>query len=137
MQHDEFIGQVQARARLWTAGANARAGQWVPGDAPSQALRWAIPAAAKAGTVGVIGVYPPQHTSFPLGSAMNRNLTIKLGNCNHRRYAPGLLSRIATGAADPTTVLSKQERLPTALEAYRAFDRRDPGWTKVVLDVSG
>jgi hypothetical protein len=35
-----------------------------------------------------------------VGTAMNRNLTIKLGNCNRRRYAPGLLSRIAPGAAE-------------------------------------
>ncbi|MCL2729737.1 MAG: hypothetical protein FWE15_06890 [Actinomycetia bacterium] len=37
--------------------------------------------------------------SFPLGQAMNENLTLKLGNCNHRRYVPGLKLRdeAATG----------------------------------------
>ncbi|GIH95925.1 alcohol dehydrogenase catalytic domain-containing protein [Planobispora siamensis] len=107
---------------------------WQPGDAPSQALRWAVEMAAKAGTIGIIGVYPPQHTSFPLGAAMNRNLTVQAGNCNHRRYVPGLLSKIATGAADPTTVLTRQQELPSVIEAYQAFDRREPGWTKVALD---
>jgi threonine dehydrogenase-like Zn-dependent dehydrogenase len=43
---------------------------------------------AKAGTIGITGVYPPQCDSFPVGTAMNRNLTIKPGNCNHRRYVP-------------------------------------------------
>jgi threonine dehydrogenase-like Zn-dependent dehydrogenase len=114
-----------------------RGAQWVPGDAPSQALRWATQAVAKAGTVGVIGVYPPQYESFPLGTAMNRNLTLKAGNCNHRRYVPGLLSRIATGGADPTSVLTQQEDMPTVVEAYEAFDRREPGWTKVTLALSG
>ena len=94
-------------------------------------------AVAKAGTIGIIGVYPPQHESFPIGTAMNRNLTIKLGNCNHRRYVPGLLSRIVAGGADPTTILSQQEGMPTALEAYEAFDRREPGWTKVTLELGG
>ena len=50
---------------------------------------------------------------------------------------PGLLSRIATGGADPATVISQQEEMPTALEAYQAFDRREPGWTKVTLELSG
>jgi threonine dehydrogenase-like Zn-dependent dehydrogenase len=107
----------------------------MPGDAPSLALRWAVEMVAKAGTVGVVGVYPPQHVAFPIGAAMNRNLTIQAGNCNHRRYVPGLLSRIASGGADPTTVLTQQETLPSAISAYQAFDRREPGWTKVTLDV--
>jgi len=51
-------------------------GQWEPGDAPSLALRWATQAVAKAGTIGIIGVYPPQHEAFPIGEAMNANLTL-------------------------------------------------------------
>lgn len=109
--------------------------QWEPGDAPSQALRWATEAVAKAGTIGIIGVYPPQHESFPIGKAMNRNLTVKMGNCNHRRYVPGLLAKIAAGTIDPTTVWTQKQTIPTVLEAYEAFDRRDPGWTKVTLGV--
>jgi threonine dehydrogenase-like Zn-dependent dehydrogenase len=110
-------------------------GTWEPGDAPSLALRWATQAVAKAGTVGIIGVYPPDHEAFPIGTAMNANLTLKMGNCNHRKYVPGLLSKIAAGQADPTTVLTQQESIPTALAAYQAFDRRSPGWTKVTLEV--
>lgn len=110
-------------------------GTWEPGDAPSLALRWATQAVAKAGTVGIIGVYPPQHEAFPIGKAMNANLTLKMGNCNHRKYVPGLLSKIAGGHADPTTVLSQQESIPNAPAAYQAFDHRSPGWTKVALEL--
>jgi threonine dehydrogenase-like Zn-dependent dehydrogenase len=110
-------------------------GRWEPGDAPSLALRWATQSVAKAGTVGIVGLYPRQHHSFPLGEAVNANLTVKMGNCNHRRYVPGLLSKIATGGADPSTVLTQQETLPSALQAYEAFDQREPGWTKVVLEL--
>jgi threonine dehydrogenase-like Zn-dependent dehydrogenase len=84
----------------------------------------------------MVGVYPPGYESFPLGAAMNRNLTIKAGNCNHRRYVPGLLSRIAAGAADPTTIITRQEPMPSVIDAYEAFDRREPGWTKVALEVA-
>ena len=59
-----------------------------PGDAPSQALRWEVEAIAPAGTLGIIGVYPPAAEHFPIGMAMNKNLTLKMGNCNHRRYVP-------------------------------------------------
>jgi threonine dehydrogenase-like Zn-dependent dehydrogenase len=133
----QLAGQFDSEQGKAAPQAGQNGGQWVPGDAPSQALRWATEAVAKAGTIGIIGVYPPQHDSFPVGTAMNRNLTIKLGNCNHRRYVPGLLSRIASGAADPTTVWTQQEAMPTAIEAYEAFDRREPGWTKVVIETGG
>lgn len=35
---------------------------WRPGDAPTQAARWAVESVAKAGT---IGVYPPQFATYP------------------------------------------------------------------------
>lgn len=114
---------------------DARDGQWVPGDAPSLAARWAVQAAAKAGTVGVIGVYPPGFDTFPLGEAMNKNLTVKLGNCNHRRYLPGLLNMVAAGTVDPTAFITRRAEPEAAIEAYRAFDRREDGWLKTVLDV--
>lgn len=107
---------------------------WTPGDAPSQALQWAVQAVAKAGTIGVIGVYPPPMTSFPFGAAMMKNLTIKSGNCNHRRYIPGLVDLARTGAIDPATVLTQSEDMPSAVDAYETFDQRTSGWTKVVLD---
>ena len=109
---------------------------WVPGDAPSQALQWAVQCVAKAGTIGIIGVYPPAATSFPIGQAMNKNLTVKMGNCNHRRYVPRLLDLVRTGAVDPASVLTQDQALPSALDAYATFDRRESGWTKVAFDVT-
>jgi threonine dehydrogenase-like Zn-dependent dehydrogenase len=108
-------------------------GTWVPGDAPSQALQWAVECIAKAGTLGIIGVYPPQARSFPIGMAMNRNLAINAGNCHHRRYVPKLVELVRTGAIDPVAILSKIEPIHAAVDAYRAFDRREPGWLKVEL----
>ncbi|GAB3656822.1 zinc-dependent alcohol dehydrogenase [Glycomyces tarimensis] len=110
--------------------------QWVPGDAPSLALRWAVEAAAKAGSIGVIGVYPPGFDSFPIGSAMNKNLTMKMGNCNHRRYLPGLLDLVVSGTVDPTAFLTRHERPTNAIEAYETFDRREDGWLKTVLELA-
>ncbi len=106
---------------------------WLPGDAPSQVLRWAVDALAKAGTLSIVGVYPPNATSFPIGKAMNKNLTINMGNCHHRKYIPLLVDLVRTGAVDPTDILTQAEPLSGAIEAYEAFDRRDPGWIKVEL----
>jgi threonine dehydrogenase-like Zn-dependent dehydrogenase len=110
-----------------------RNGNWAPGDGPSQVLRWAVNALAKAGTLAIIGVHPEMACFFPVGIAMNRNLTIKMGNCNHRRYLPDLLELVQSGVVDPSALLTKQEPLPSAIDAYRAFDKRQPGWLKVEL----
>ncbi len=106
---------------------------WKPGDAPTQALRWAVQAVAKAGTIGVIGVYPPTLTSAPFGEAMMKNLTIRGGNCNHRRYIPTLVDLVRTGAIDPATVLTQHPGVDSVIEAYETFDRREAGWTKVAV----
>jgi D-arabinose 1-dehydrogenase-like Zn-dependent alcohol dehydrogenase len=44
-------------------------------------------------------------------------------------------SKIASSQADPTTDWTQQESIPTVLRAYEAFDRRDPGWTAVTLEL--
>lgn len=107
---------------------------WHPGDAPSQVLRWAVESLRGAGTLGIVGVYPPQIDSFPLGEAMNKNLSIKMGNCPHRRYVPKLIEMVRSGQADPSKVITQVGALSSALEAYQAFDKREDGWIKVALD---
>ena len=71
--------------------------------------------------------------TFPIGQAMNKNLTIKMGNCNHRQYIPKLVEMVRTGVIDPRDILTKREPLTDAIEAYKAFDQRQPGWMKVEL----
>ena len=53
---------------------------WKPGQAPSQALMWAVESVCKGGTVAIIGVYPETMMWFPLGKAMEKNLTVQAGN---------------------------------------------------------
>ncbi|MBA3548237.1 MAG: glutathione-dependent formaldehyde dehydrogenase [Nannocystis sp.] len=109
---------------------------WRPGDAPSQVLEWAVDALAKAGTLAIVGVYPPTARFFPIGTAMNKNLTIKLGNCNHRRYIPRLIDIVRSGIVDPSKILTQREPLTAVIAAYQAFDLRQPGWIKVELKPS-
>jgi threonine dehydrogenase-like Zn-dependent dehydrogenase len=66
---------------------------------------------------------------------MNKNLTVKMGNCNHRRYLPELVTLTRAGAVDPSNVLTQVDDVLDAVEAYQAFDRREPGWIEVALDL--
>ncbi len=109
---------------------------WHPGDAPSQALRWAVDAVAKAGTLSIVGVYPDAATTFPIGKAMNKNLTVNMGNCNHRRYLPELIHMVRTGAFYPSKILTQRIPFGSAIDAYKAFDKRTPGWVKVEIEPS-
>jgi threonine dehydrogenase-like Zn-dependent dehydrogenase len=113
--------------------ANPQGDNWHPGDAPSLALQWAVESLAKAGTLSIIGVYGDANRTFPVGAAMNKNLTIKSGNCNHRRYVPKLIELVMARAIDPTQILTQREPLSDAVSAYKAFDTRQESWIKVEL----
>jgi len=129
-------GQDQAERKLIAPKTREQNGNWHPGDAPSQALFWAVEAAAKAGKISTIGVYPEMSERFPIGKAMEKNLTVKMGNCNHRKYIPMLLDKVQSGVLDPETVLTNVEPLTSVIDAYKAFDTRQPGWVKVKLEPS-
>jgi threonine dehydrogenase-like Zn-dependent dehydrogenase len=112
---------------------NPQGDAWKPGNAPSQVLDWAVNSLAKAGTLAIIGVYPQQADFFPLGAAFNMNLTIKGGNCSHRKYIPLLLELIESGVVVPSSVITSVEPIASAIDAYHAFDERRAGWVKVEL----
>ena len=96
-------------------------------------IDWAVECVAKAGTIAIIGVYPPTDRVFPIGKAMNNNVTLRRGNANHRRYYDVLLDHVQAGRLDPKKILTETEPMTSALEAYKAFDERQPGWMKVEL----
>jgi len=132
------LAETFARDRAAVAPqTNPDGDNWHPGDAPSRVLSWAVEALAKAGTFSIIGVYPEAAMTFPIGKAMNKNLTLKMGNCNHRHYMPELIELVRSGRVDPTAILTQKGALASALDAYKAFDRREAGWTKVELQPAG
>jgi threonine dehydrogenase-like Zn-dependent dehydrogenase len=128
-EHAKEVQQVAPKT-------NPKDGNWEPGDAPSQVLVWSVEAVAKAGTLSIIGVYSERVKSFPIGNAMEKNLTIKTGNCNHRRYIPNLIELVRNGTLLPSEILTQVEPLTSVIEAYKAFDKREPGWIKVKLETS-
>jgi threonine dehydrogenase-like Zn-dependent dehydrogenase len=97
------------------------------------ALRQAIMACRNGGTVSVIGVYSGLIDKFPMGSFMNRSLTMKTGQCHVHRYLKPLLERIQRGEIDPSFVISHRMQLDDAPRGYQMFLNKEEGCTKIVL----
>jgi threonine dehydrogenase-like Zn-dependent dehydrogenase len=101
-------------------------------DRPT-ALRQAIMACRNGGTVSIIGVYGGFVDKFPIGSLMNRSLTVKTGQCHVQRYMRPLLDRIQNGELDPSFVITHQLRLDDAVHGYDIFKNKLEDCEKVVL----
>jgi threonine dehydrogenase-like Zn-dependent dehydrogenase len=97
------------------------------------ALREAIMACRNGRTVSVIGVYGGFIDKFPMGSVMNRSLTIKTGQCHVQRYMRPLLERIQRGEIDPSFIITHRMRLDEAPEGYSTFLHKEDDCVKVVL----
>ena len=97
------------------------------------ALREAIINVRNGGIVSVIGVYGGLTDKFPMGSVMNRSLTIKSAQCHVQRYTRPLYERIRNGEIDPSFVISHVLPLDEAPRGYDMFINKEDDCTKVVL----
>ena len=97
------------------------------------ALREAIMACRNGGTVSVVGVYGGFIDKFPMGSIMNRSLTIKAGQAHVQRYMRPLLERIQNGEIDPSFVITHTMPLADAPHGYDIFKNKLDNCEKVVL----
>ncbi len=97
------------------------------------ALREAIMACRNGGTVSIIGVYGGFIDKFPIGSLMNRSLTIRTGQCHVQRYMKPLLERIQKGELDPSFVITHRLPLDEAARGYDMFVNKYDDCLKVVL----
>lgn len=116
---DAVVDKVKAAVKLGT-------------DRP-HVLREAIMCCRKGGTLSVPGVYVGFLDKFPFGAAMNKGLTIKTGQTHVQRYTATLLEKIATGAIDPSFIITHRLGLEAAPEAYKTFRDKKDGCIKVVL----
>jgi threonine dehydrogenase-like Zn-dependent dehydrogenase len=78
-------------------------------------------AGRKGGTVSVPGVYSGFDDKIPLGSLMNKGLTVKSGQTHVRHYMQPLRERIQNGEIDPSFVITHRMRLEDAAEGYETF----------------
>ena len=96
-------------------------------------IRQAIYCCRKAGTVSIPGVYVGMIDKMPLGMAMNKGLTLKMGQTHVQRYGKPLLEKIESGAIDPSFVITHRLPLEKAPGAYKTFRDKEDGCIKVVL----
>ena len=137
--HTSAAQKRQFAEQMKTVAPDARTAEkkgWWQGGAPTQVLEWAVDAVAKAGTISIIGVYPPTLENYPIGKAMNKNLRLNMGNCNHRKYLPRLVELVRSGVMRPEQFFTQRQPMMSAIDAYRHFDQHEPGWMKVKLEPS-
>ncbi|HET7458392.1 MAG TPA: zinc-dependent alcohol dehydrogenase [Gemmatimonadaceae bacterium] len=97
------------------------------------ALRLAIQACAKGGTVSVPGVYIGMVDKFPLGQAFAKGLTFKMGQTHAHRYLKPLLGRIERGEVDPSAIITHPMSLEQAPHGYDIFQKKQDNCIKIVM----
>ena len=95
-------------------------------------LQQAIMSCRKGGTLSIPGVYGSTAT-IPMGAAMNKGLTFKMGQTHVQRYMQPLLDKIQKGEIDPSFLITHVEPLENAPAMYQKFRDKEDGCIKVVL----
>lgn len=116
---DAILDRVKAAAYLAT-------------DRP-HALRQAIHACRKGGTVSVPGVYGGFVDKLPMGAIVNKALTIKSGQTHMHKYMRPLLEKIQKGEIDPSFIITHRMRLEDAPHGYDIFNKKEDNCIKIVL----
>jgi threonine dehydrogenase-like Zn-dependent dehydrogenase len=101
-------------------------------DRPT-ALRMALQACRKGGTVSIPGVYAGAIDKMPIGAAFNKGLTLRMGQTHVQRYMQPLLQHIEAGCIDPTYIITHRLNLEDAPTGYEMFRDKENECIKVVL----
>lgn len=96
-------------------------------------LREAIQVCRKGGIVSIPGVYGGFLDKIPMGAAMNKGLTFKMGQTHVHRYLRPLLERIERGEIDPSFIITHTMRLEDAPHGYHIFKQKEDNCIKIVL----
>ena len=113
-----------ARAAIETAGLDRLA-----------ALRLAVDAVQRGGTVSLVGVYGGMADPLPLMTMFDKGLTVRMGQCHVRRWTDELLALASQDVDELGLESLATHRLPLeeAAEGYRMFREKADGCVKVVL----
>ncbi len=112
---------------------------------PAMTLNNLIESVRFTGGIGSVGVFLPadpgaldedaRHGKIPIqyGLQWLKGQTMGSGQCPVKKYNRQLRDLIAAGKAKPSWIVSQEISLDGAADAYRHFDDRNDGWTKVVI----
>ncbi|MFC6581307.1 zinc-dependent alcohol dehydrogenase [Planomonospora parontospora] len=101
-------------------------------DRPS-AVREAIYACRKGGSVFVLGVFGGTVDKFPLGAMMNKGLTVRGAQQHGQRYIPMLLERMAKGELKTSHLATHLMPLDEAPKGYDLFKNKKDGCVRAVF----
>jgi glutathione-independent formaldehyde dehydrogenase len=114
-------------------------------EVPNMTMNNLVKSVKATGGIGVIGVFVPKdpgakdslakkgEIAFDLGNFWFKGQKMATGQANVKAYNRKLRDLIAAGKAKPSAIISHELRLDEAPDAYKNFDNRKNGWTKVVL----
>jgi threonine dehydrogenase-like Zn-dependent dehydrogenase len=102
-------------------------------DRPT-AVREAIHACRKGGTVFVLGVFGGLVDKFPLGAVINKGLTVRGAQQHGQRYIPMLLDRIAKGELSTSHLVTHELSLEDGAKGYDLFKHKKDGCVRAVFD---
>ncbi len=114
-------------------------------EQPAIVLNNLIYTVRATGKIGTVGLYVPADPGAPsdeakegrllieIGKFFEKGLRMGTGQANVKRYNRQLRDLIIAGRASPSFVVSKELPLDEAPEAYERFDKREEGYSKVVL----
>jgi glutathione-independent formaldehyde dehydrogenase len=115
-------------------------------EVPAMVLNNLVHSVRPTGRLGVVGLYLPEDPGAPteeagegrllfeMGKFFEKGQTMGTGQANVKAYNRHLRDLIVAGRATPSFLLSKRVPLEEAPDAYERFDRREEGYSKVVLD---
>jgi threonine dehydrogenase-like Zn-dependent dehydrogenase len=97
-----------------------------------EALRQAILACRKGGTLSILGVYGVMD-KFPIGVIMNKGLTVRTAQQHGQRYLPRLLEHASKGELDPSYLVTHRFSLEEAPRGYEMFKKKEDGCVRAVF----
>ena len=147
-------GEIGDQVREATGGLGADCGSECIGyqchnskgkEVPNLVMNSLVDAVKATGHIGVVGVFVPQdpgsddklaqkgQIAFDMGKFWFKGQKMGTGQCNVKAYNRRLRDLIHRGKANPSIIISHELPLDQAPGAYKHFDNRDHGWTKVIL----
>jgi threonine dehydrogenase-like Zn-dependent dehydrogenase len=97
-----------------------------------QALRQAVMACRKGGTLSILGVYGLMD-KFPLGVIINKGLTVRAAQQHGQKYVPRLLEHVTRGELDPSYLATHWFELEEGPHGYEIFKQKEDGCVRVVF----
>jgi threonine dehydrogenase-like Zn-dependent dehydrogenase len=100
------------------------------------ALRVAMKAARRGGTVSISGVYGGEADPMPMMEMFDRGLTVRMGQCHVKRWIDDVMPLVMDDADPLGTLDMTTHHLPLdqAPHGYEIFQKKQDGCIKVVLN---